>query len=105
MRRISLFVLVLAAGVLAGAQAEARPAHHRHGMRVAHAATPEITVRKRSFLDPGNVVPIGSENHYMDQGTIDILTPGGPTYRREEFGDGLLPQLGYLPGYLRYQPW
>jgi hypothetical protein len=105
MRRISIFVLALAVGAMAGAQAEARPAHHRHGARVVHAATPEITVRKRSFLDPGNVVPVGSENHYMDEGTIYIHTPGGPTYRREEFGDGLLPQPGELPGYSRYQPW
>jgi hypothetical protein len=110
MRRISTFVMALAAGTLAfGALAEARPLHHRHvrhgySVRVAHA-TPEITVRKRSFLDPGNVVPVGSENHYMDQGTIYIQTPS-PTYRREEFGEEtLLPKPGDLPGFTRYAPW
>ncbi len=105
MRRISIFVLALAAGALASAQVEARPVHHRHGVRVAHAAVPEINVRKRSFLDPGNVVPVGSENHYMDQGTMYIQTPS-PTYRREEFGEEtLLPQPGELPGFSRYAPW
>jgi len=105
MRRIPIFVLAIAAAALAGAQAEARPVHHRHVIRVAHAVTPEIIVRKRNFLDPGNVVPVGSENHYMDQGTMYIQTPS-PTFRRDEFGDEtLLPKPGDLPGFSRYAPW
>ena len=60
MRRLSLLVLTLAIGSLVCASADARPRHLRHVAR-AH----EITVVKRSFLDPGPVVPVGTENRYV----------------------------------------
>lgn len=111
MRRLSLFVLALASGALACAGAEARPLHHRHHAHVSHVrhfaqypADREILVKKRSFLDPGNVVPVGSENHYMDESTIYDHAPGG-TYRRSPWDNEVLPGPFDLPGFLPYAPW
>jgi len=115
MRRISLFALALAAGALASASAGAQSPHHRHhAVHPVHAASPVHHVReaaapaivvKRSFIDSGNVVPVGSENRYMDDSTTFNGTPGG-TYRNELFGDGsILPGPFDLPGFSRYAPW
>ncbi len=106
MRRLSLFILALASGALASAGVEARPQHHHrhHVVRQALYPTHEIVVKKRSFLDPGNVVPVGSENSYMLQSTIFHHTPPG-TFRRAEFGDEVLPGAFDLPGFQRYAPW
>ena len=68
------------------------------------AAVPNLVV-KRSFLDSGNVVPVGTMNRYMDDSTVFNGTPGG-TYRNELFGDGVqLPGPFDLPGFQRYAPW
>jgi hypothetical protein len=109
MRRISLFALALAAGALASAGAGAQPLHHRHHAappvhHVHQVAVPDLVV-KRSFLDSGNVVPVGSQNRYMDDSTTFNSTPGG-TYRNELFGDdSILPGPFDLPGFSRYAPW
>lgn len=109
MRRISSFALALAIGALASASVQAEPAQKRkpatHSTRhVQQAAAPSIVV-KRSFLDSGNVVPVGSMNRYMDDSTIYNGAPGG-TYRNELFGDGVqLPGPFDLPGFLRHAPW
>jgi hypothetical protein len=109
MRRISHFAVALAIGALASAGVQAEPAQHRkhvaHPVRhVQPVAVPNLVV-KRSFLDSGNVVPVGSMNRYMDDSTIFNGTPGG-TYRNELFGDGVqLPGPFDLPGFQRYAPW
>jgi hypothetical protein len=109
MRRISVFALALAIGALASASVDAQPLHHRHHaarpvQHVQQASAPSLVV-KRSFLDSGNVVPVGSQNRYMDDSTIYNGTPGG-TYRNELFGDNtILPGPFDLPGFLRYAPW
>jgi hypothetical protein len=109
MRLISVFALALAAGALACASAQAQtqpPRRHAHPVQPSHyAAAPEIVVKKRSFLDAGNVVPVGSQSRYMDGSTIYNGTPGG-TYRNEMFGDGTaLPGPFDLPNFQRYAPW
>ncbi len=109
MRRLSLFALALAASALACANVQAEPSHHRHHAarpvhRVQQVSVPNLEV-KRSFLDSGNIVPVGSENRYMDDSTTYNGTPGG-TYRNELFGDGsILPGPFDLPGFSRYAPW
>ena len=108
MRRISVLALAFAAGALACASAQAQTRHpRRHAHPVAHthyAAAPEIVVKKRSFLDSGNVVPVGSQSRYMDEATTYHSTPGG-TYRNEMLGDGTLPGPYDLPNFQRYAPW
>ena|SRR5271165_5977500 len=110
MRRLSLFALALAASALAGAGAGAQTLHH-HRHRAArpvqhvHVAEAPNLVVKRSFLDSVNVVPVGSENRYMDDSTTFNSTPGG-AYRNELFGDdSILPGPFDLPGFSRYAPW
>jgi len=81
MRRISVLVL---ASVAVGL-----------GASTTVAQSHEIEVKKhRSFLDSGNVVPVGAENRYfVDSARLSSGTPGGAA-RRDEFHQGLLPQPG-----------
>ena len=79
MRRTSVFVLAVAAILAASAAVQSR----------------EIVVQKHaSFLDPGNVVPVGTENHYfVDSTRLNYYAPGGAA-RRDELHQGLLPRPG-----------
>jgi hypothetical protein len=47
-----------------------------------------VTVQKRSYLDPGNVVPVGSLNRYASQHSY-----ASPVYAStgEFYGEGTLP--------------
>ncbi len=47
-----------------------------------------VTVQKRSYLDPGNVVPVGSLSRYANQHLI-----ASPAYSNtgELYGEGTLP--------------
>lgn len=79
--------------------ATARPARH-HAPRVIHVVhyrAPPLTVRPRSFLDPGNVVPVGSESNYVNDSTIFNRTPD-QNYARSKFGNETLPGPFDLPG-------
>ncbi|MCI4677533.1 hypothetical protein K9U39_18725 [Rhodoblastus acidophilus] len=101
MRRTSLFILALASGALVSASAEAASKHksRQPTSRVqtdAHAA--ELTVTKRSFLDPGNVVPVDSQDRYAGNIKHPSPAPGG-TYRNDSFGDWLLPGNFGVPGF------
>ncbi len=57
---------------------------------------PPITIKKRSFLDSGPVVPVGSLNNYV---TMDTLY-GLPPYdnNRAWFGRETLPRRFDIPG-------
>ncbi|MCW2315797.1 hypothetical protein SAMN06265338_105147 [Rhodoblastus acidophilus] len=81
MRRKSFFILAIAVAGL--------------GACSAVAQSHEIQVRKhRSFLESGNVVPVGTENRYVvDSARLNYGAPGGAA-RRDEFHQGLLPQPG-----------
>ena len=96
MRRLSLLVLALAAGSLVCASADARPRHLRH-VAGAH----EIVVVKRSFLDPGPVVPVGTTNRYLAAVTIDIAPAPGGGYRNEFIQPVQIPGPYDLPGFRR----
>jgi hypothetical protein len=80
--------LTLAVGAAAIAAACATPSgaatrHYRHVRAYPHYAEtlpePSLTIRKRSFLDPGVVVPVGSEQAYVAQST----TIGAPYVVRD----------------------
>jgi hypothetical protein len=81
MRRISVLVLAVAAAGL--------------GASTALAQGHEIEVRKhRSFLEPSNVAPVGTQNLYaVDSTRLNYGAPGGAA-RRDDLKQGLLPQPG-----------
>ncbi len=79
--RISVFVVAIAVASL--------------GASAALAQSHQIEVKKhRSFLDAGNVVPVGSQNLYVvDSARLNYAAPGGAA-RRDELHQGLLPAPG-----------
>ncbi len=104
-----LAALAALPGVAAAAQ-HARPVRHAVHARVAHYAptehyaAPPLTVRKRSFLDPGNVVPVFSSQRYVAESTIYNRTTD-QLFARSKFGSEALPTPNYwyfVPG--RPQP-
>jgi hypothetical protein len=95
--------IVLAAAALAGlagsATVQAKP-RHRHYPRVAAGypdERPPLTVNRRSFLDPGPVVPVGSLSNYVTANTIFNRTPD-QVFARSLFGNELLPWPLEVPG-------
>jgi hypothetical protein len=104
MRNLTLAAFAFAFGALAGAGAQAEPSPY--GQRVQaqqparFAKLNETIVRKRSFLDAGVVVPVGSMSRYMDDATVfNWIQPGG-TYRQPNFGAQILPGPLDIPGFM-----
>ena len=103
--------LVVAAAALATftANASAQTTTHRHHPRVVerhhhpHVAVqyiderPPLTVNRRSFLDPGPVVPVGSMSSYMTENTFFNRTPD-QYFLKSEFGNEVRPQPLEVPG-------
>lgn len=77
-RVATAFALALAASTVMATIAEAQ--NRRAPLR--------ITVQKRSYLDAGNVVPVGSMNRYATQASY-----ASPVYSSmgDGFGEGTLP--------------
>lgn len=97
--------LLIAAGVFAAlagfASAQTKP-RDRQTEPVAYGdERPPLTVNKRSFLDPGPVVPVGSESSYMTSQTTFNRTPDQVS-RRSFYGNESLPAPLEVPG--RSQP-
>jgi hypothetical protein len=97
--------LAAAVGFMAGS-ADARPVRHHphyfpHYAAAPVYARPPLTVNKRSFLDPGPVVPVGSESNYMVQSTY-FATTSDQNFARSKFGNESLPRPLEVPG--RPQP-
>ena len=92
MRSKSRFVLA-ALGALAAVSAAASVAEARERAR-------PLTVHKRSFLDAGKVVPVGSQMAYVTANTIFNETPDR-AYMRAKFGHETLPLRFSLPGFYR----
>lgn len=88
---------LLAALAVMPTVADARPAKHHARAHVAWHGSPPLTVRRRSFLDSGNVVPVGSESNYMTDNTIFVRTPD-QNFARSKFGNEALPGPFDLPG-------
>src|SRR2546425_12722177 len=88
--------IVLAAAPLAtfpaaaNAQAKPRPRHSAQVAERYYAERPPLTVTKRSFLDPGPAVPVGSMSNYVTASTIFNRTPD-QIFARSAFGNELLP--------------
>ncbi|MGH6800078.1 MAG: hypothetical protein ACRECZ_01450 [Methylocella sp.] len=88
--------LILAAAALAvfTAAANAQTTRHRHHTRAAeryHDELPPLTVNRRSFLDPGPAVPVGSMSNYVTANTIFNRTPD-QIFATSSFGNDRLPQ-------------
>jgi hypothetical protein len=70
--------------------------------RLREQAAPPLTIQRRSFLDPGPVVPVGSMNRYVQS----ITTLAVPVYAEIGVGKGFgyetLPRRFDPPG--RPQP-
>ena len=95
--------IVLAAAALAAftasANAQTKP-RHRHRQQVAERSydeRPPLTVNRRSFLDPGPAVPVGSMSNYVTANTIFNRTPD-QIFARSSFGNDRLPQPFEVPG-------
>jgi hypothetical protein len=50
-----------------------------------------LRVQPRSFLDPGNVAPVGSLNRYATQPQLSYMTNPPWSNNRERFGESNLP--------------
>ena len=89
--------IVLAAAALAAFTASANAQskqRHRHRQQVAeryYDERPPLTVNRRSFLDPGPAVPVGSMSNYVTANTIFNRTPD-QIFARSSFGNDRLPQ-------------
>ncbi len=87
-----------------------RKIHAPHVAKIAHNSplaeltAPPLTVMKRSFLDPGNVVAAGSEMpEYVAASTVDRV-PVYSSYAPAFFGESELPRPYELPDNERFFP-
>src|ERR1700732_5127024 len=103
-KRVSIVLAAAAlAAFTASANAQTKPRHH-HRQRVAERSydeRPPLTVNRRSFLDPGPAVPVGSMSNYVTANTIFTRTPD-QIFGRSSSGTARLPQPLEVPG--RPQP-
>ncbi len=91
-RPLLIAASVSLAALFAGATlAEAQTRHKRA------SAAPVLTVKKRSFLDSGRVVQIGTESHYLDSSTTQNRAPDYYS-NRGRYGAETLPGRFDLPG-------
>jgi hypothetical protein len=102
MRPIATVLLALGltstALALAIAPAAAKPRHHHvHHRPIYVENQPPLTVNKRSWLDPGNVVPLGTEDRYMGAVTYFAQTPD-QAYFPSRFHEDAMPRPLYVPG-------
>jgi hypothetical protein len=103
MKKLMIALMLTATGAaLCPGAASAAPKHriHRRTPAVTYAAPP-LTVQRRSYLDPGNVVPVGSLNQYVwvPATQTDLYETGGLAWH---YGEGALPGPFTAPG--RPQP-
>jgi hypothetical protein len=94
------FVLAAAMiGVMTSADAQTYRPHSHHRLVVGRSSSerPPLTVNKRSFLDPGPVVPVYSMSNYVTAITVFGQTPD-QNFARSEFGNEVLPGPFSVPG-------
>src|SRR5215218_9486929 len=89
MRRLSILCLVSLAAATAAtslAEAQTRRVQRDTGVMI-------LNVRPRSFLEPGNVVPVGSLDRTTSgfAQTQSYLVSPPWSHRRDQFGEGVLP--------------
>jgi hypothetical protein len=100
-RIVTLVTLLMSVFSLSCGAATARETVHRHKVKFTHPAyvseRPPLTVNRRSFLDPGPVVPVGSLENYVTSNTIFNRTPD-QIFRSSSFGNAALPAPLEVPG-------
>ncbi len=94
-RALSLLVLATTFAAL-GTSAEAAT-RHKHGYK-HHYAGRALTVYRRSFLDTGKIVPVGSMSVYTTVGVGPRSNPMEMGFGRPLFGNETLPGRFDLPG-------
>jgi hypothetical protein len=104
---MSLLALTGALALAGTSGAFASTKHHHHYARYVHryyaprtvysSDEPPLTVNKRSWLDPGNVVPQGSEQNYVTANTSFNETPD-EAYFPSRFEEDNLPRPLYPTG-------
>ena len=92
---LAVFGIVAAVSGLAVTAADARP--RTRVIDVTYDSAPPLTVNRRSFLDPGPVVPVGSQSNYVTANTIFNRTPD-QVFQRSKFGNESLPAPLEVPG-------
>lgn len=90
----------LAAPGAAIAKTKHRTYHHQPAPYVYNDPRPPLEVNRRSWLDPGPVVPQGSMERYVQANTVLNLTPDQMYTGR--FGNETLPRRFQLP--MRQEP-
>lgn len=99
--KTNLLILAVAASAVVIAPAFAQTKAKRHALPIVPVAynneQPPLTVNKRSFLDPGPVVPVGSLSNYVTVSTIFNRTPD-QVAQRSKYGNESLPQPLEVPG-------
>ncbi|SFK68051.1 hypothetical protein [Methylocapsa palsarum] len=103
-KSISLSVAAAAlAAMTVTATAQTKPQrHYRQTLAQQYSdERPPLTVNRRSFLDPGPVVPVGSMSNYVTANTVFVQT-SDQNYARSKYGNAELPRPLEVPG--RPQP-
>lgn len=86
----------------ATASAQTKPRHERRPTAAQYLnEAPPLTVKRRSFLDPGPVVPVGSLTNYVNQSTI-FHRSEDQTFAKSLYGNETLPAPLEIPA--RPQP-
>jgi hypothetical protein len=94
---IAAAAAMMAVTTSASAQTDRLRRHHRFVAAQYSYERPPLTVNKRSFLDPGPVVPVGSMSNYVTMNTVFHQTPD-QNFARSEFGNEVLPGPLSVPG-------
>lgn len=100
MSHAKMSVVLVAALAASTVAASAQTARHRPRSPVVQQYAnerPPLTVTKRSFLDPGPVVPVGSMSNYVTMNTTFSKTPD-QVYNTAAFGNDRLPRPLEVPG-------
>ena len=87
MHRFTLVVAVVSVACMSSAPSFAQTRHHVINRVIA---APPLTVTKRSWLDSGNVVAVGTQNSYLAQATT-LNQPIYGSYDEAKFGQSALP--------------
>ena len=91
--RAVLTVSLIALTALAAAAPPADAQQRRRVIVQSGESVPILRVRPRSFLEPGNVVPVGSLDRTTSgfAQTQSYLVSPPWSHRRDQFGEGVLP--------------
>jgi hypothetical protein len=70
-----LCVLATASDALAKSRRSAHRHHQAHYLSAVHHGRAPLVVQRRSWLDPGTVVPVGTTNRYVIENTVFAYRP------------------------------